>query len=116
MNSLEIEKKFLLWPFFPFLAAALALGILPFTYTIGFDGVWYARMAENIFAGKGMAINPGEVYLDHPPFYSVLIGLLNLLAQNTELSGHLVSILAFSFTTIPLFFLARSIYSERAAN
>lgn len=99
-----------------FLALALAGWLVQFDYFIGHDGVWYARIAENLMAGKGLAVNAGELYLDHPPFYPFLIGVANFFFKNTELSGHIVSIVAFSLTLIPLFFLTRKVYGALAAH
>ncbi len=102
--------------FYSLLALFLSATVLHFQYFIGHDGVWYARMAQNLFAGKGIAVNPGEPYFDHPPFYPFLIGCANLLFKDLEFSGHWVSTMAFALTVIPFFYLARSIYPENSAD
>lgn len=98
--------------------AALALSalLLPFQYFIGHDGVWYARMAENIMAGRGVSVNPGEPYTGHPPFYPIMVGLANFIFRDVEFSGHLISLLAFSLTVVPLFLIARAVYPPRTAH
>lgn len=98
------------------LAFILSAWLLQFNYFIGYDGVWYARIAENIMAGKGICVNIGEPYLDHPPLYPFLIGLINIFLANLELSSHLIPMLAFSLTIFPLFFLTKKIYSANAAH
>ena len=98
------------------LAFFLSLGLLPFVYFVGDDGTYYARVAASIFSGGGICANPGQAYLIHPPFFPFLIGLLNLLIKNLELSGHLVAVLAFALTIIPLFFLARAVYPPKTAH
>ncbi len=98
------------------LAFICSLALLPFVYFIGDDGAYYARVAASLFAGGGISANPGQPYLIHPPFFPFLIGLVNLPVKNLELSGHLVALLAFTLTVVPLFFLAREIYSPRIAH
>lgn len=97
-------------------AFTLSAWLLQFAYFIGDDGAYYARVAGNLMAGKGITFNPGEAYLIHPPLYPLMIGLFNLLIRNLELSAHLVSIAAFSLTVIPLFLFAESAYSRNVAH
>ncbi len=108
-----LTEKRTLWlsiALYSLLAFGLSTWLLQFGYFIGHDGVWYVRIAKNIIAGKGISVNVGVPYVDHPPFYPLLIGIANLCFKDLELSGHLVSILAFSLTVIPLFFLTKAIY------
>ena len=102
--------------FYCALALSLSLGILRFNYFITPDGVYYARAGESLLAGRGISVNAGEPYFNHPPFYPLAIGLLNLFTKNLELAGHLISVAAFSLTVIPLFLLAKEVYSARAAH
>lgn len=113
-NKSFYEKNLLF--FYCLLALVLSSIVLYFQNFIGHDGVWYARIGENIFAGHGISINPGQPYVDHPPFYSFLIGFANLFLKDPEFSGHLMSIFAFSLTLIPLFYLVRSAYPGAAAH
>lgn len=99
-----------------FIGLALSAVLLPFQYFIGHDGVWYARMAENIFSGGGISVNAGEPYTGHPPFYPILMGLANFIFRDIEFSGHLVSLVAFALTVIPLFRITRAIYPPAAAH
>ncbi len=96
--------------FYVVLAFGLALALLPFRYFVGEDGAYYARVSQNLLAGNGICANPGEFYPIHPPIYPLLIGLLNLVLKNVELSGHLVALLAFSLSLLPIYALARRIY------
>ena len=102
--------------FYGFLAFGLSAWILKFTYYLASDGITYLRLAENLWSGKGLSMNPGEPYFRHPPFYSFVVGLANLLCRNPEFSAHLVSISSFALTVIPLFFLAQEIYSRNTAH
>ena len=112
------HEKGISWllPIYCLAALALSLWLLQFNYFIGDDGVYYARVGRNIFQGMGIAANPGEPYLIHPPFYPFLVGLLNVFIRNLEFSGHLVSILAFSLTLVPLFLFTRDVYGENSAH
>gem|GEM_PF-1588068 len=98
------------------LGVLLSAVLLPFSHFIGFDGIFYARMGENILSGRGISVNPGEPYTSHGFFYALLLGLVNLLFRDSELSGHLVSILAFSLAVIPLFLLSETIYGRNTAS
>lgn len=98
------------------LALALCFCFLPLRYFIGPDGAYYARVGENIFKGRGVVLNPGEPYTDHPPLFPFLIGLANLFLKNLEFSGHFVSIVAFALGVLPLFLIARTVYSNRTAH
>ena len=81
------------------------------------DGTNYLRIAHNLFAGRGISINPGEAYLLNPPFYSVVVGLFAKLPfGGLEFWGSFVSTLSFSLTLFPLFFLVRSVYGTKAAH
>ncbi len=46
----------ILLTFYVLLALGLSAWVLQFQYFIGHDGVWYARMAENIWAGNAAAL------------------------------------------------------------
>lgn len=81
------------------------------------DGTNYLRIAQNLFTGQGISVNPGKVFLLNPPFYSIPVALFDkLIFNNVELAGAFVSILSFSLTLFPLFFLSRSLYGLRAAH
>lgn len=97
------------------LALILSSHIFKYFNFVGHD-IWYVRIAENIMAGNGVCVNPGEPYVDHPPFYPLGIGLVNLFLRNPELSGHWVSIVSFSLCAIPLFLLAHAAYGRQAAH
>lgn len=115
MTTSETKTAWLFPAGYGLLAFALGSLLLPFADYVTSDGVAYLRLAENLFAGKGVSVNAGEPYVRHSPFYSFLAGGANLFWRNLEFSGHFISILSFSLTVIPLFFLTKEIYSERAA-
>ena len=102
--------------FYTLLAFVLSAWILKHGYFIGYDGVYYARVGENIFSGKGVSSNPGEAYVRKPSFYPFLLGAANLIFKDPEFSGHFVAVWAFALTVIPLFFITRQVYSENAAH
>jgi len=98
------------------LALALSALLLPFNNFIGYDGVYYARMAENIISGKGITAGFDVPYA-HPPLYPFLMGLFSkFLFNDVEFSGHFISILTFALTVIPLFLLAQSIHGRATAH
>ena len=97
-------------------ALLISAWLLKLSYFIGYDGVYYARVGENIFAGKGVAANAGEAYTRKPSFYPFVLGLANLVFHNSEFSGHFVSILAFALAVIPLFLIAHTLYGEKVAH
>lgn len=94
----------------------LSAWLLRFSNFIGYDGAYYARVGENFFSGRGLSANPDEPYTRKPSFYPFLIGLANLFFKDPEFSAHFVSMLAFALSVIPLYFLARRIYSENTAH
>lgn len=98
------------------LAFILSAFLLRLTYYQTSDGIAYVRLAHHLFTGQGITINSGEPYVRHPPLYSFLLGLGGLLFRDLEFSAHLVSMLCFSLTLIPLFLLTRKIYSENTAH
>jgi len=102
--------------FYSLLALGLSVLVLRFQYFIGDDGYFYARMGENIIAGRGLSADGTTPYLDHPPFYSFLIGIFDLFFKDLEFSGHLVSLLTFSLTVLPLFLVTKEIYSLSSAH
>lgn len=116
MNISARKRTCFLIFFYMILAFSLSAALLPFNYFPTPDGVNYARVGQNFFAGRGLRSNLNEVYTLHPPFYSLLIGAADLFLRDLEFSGHFVSMLAFALTLLPLFLLARDIYSERAAH
>ena len=112
----ETRVRRILLPFYVLLALALSALVLRYQYFIGDDGTFYARVGAHLAAGKGITVDGQEPYLVHPPFYPLLLGVVNLVSHDLEFSGHLVSMLAFSLTVVPLFFLCRRIYSASTAH
>ncbi len=105
--------------FYSVLAFTLSTFLLRFNDYITDDSVSYIRMGLNFFKGEGIRINAGEpypFYPAYPPFYPIMIGLVNLFLKNPEFSGQFISMVAFSLTIIPLFFLSEAVYSRTAAH
>ena len=66
--------------------------------------------------GRGLSSNFGEPYLLHAPLYGILAGAVNFIVRDLGLSLRLVSLTAFSLTVIPIFLVARDLYSSKAAH
>lgn len=80
----------------------------------GIDGVEMARVGKNLFAGEGFT-SRGKPELIHAPLFPILIGLFWRAMGDLELAGQAVSVLFNALTVIPVFFLARAMFSFRTA-
>jgi len=98
--------------------AALAIRLLSlhFYHFIGVDGgvdgVGYAISGRNLFSGLGYSFQ-GHPQLANPPFYPILIGISSLFVHNLEFSGQIVSVIAGSLLVIPVFYLAKEMYTRK---
>ena len=94
--------------------ASLALLIrlsLRFEPAITYDGVFYARLGQNLVSGnfkEGLS-----TYWS--PLYPLLIGLSSLVFPDLEFAGRFVSVLAGALLVIPVYLLIRSYYGRDAA-
>ncbi|TET73913.1 MAG: glycosyltransferase family 39 protein [Candidatus Aminicenantes bacterium] len=77
----------------------------------GVDGVGLAISGKNLFSGMGYSAY-GHPQLAHSPFYPILIGISWLFTHNLEFSGQIVSVIAGSLLVIPVFYLARKMYTR----
>ena len=98
-------------------ALAIRLLSLHFYHFIGVDGgvdgVGYAISGRNLLSGLGYSYQ-GSPQLANPPFYSILIGISWLLIRNLEFSGQIVSVISGSLLVIPIFYLAKEMYTRQA--
>lgn len=98
--------------------AALAIRLLSlhFYHFIGVDGgvdgVSYAISGKNLLSGLGYSYQ-GHPQLANPPFYPILIGISWLLSHNLEFSGQIVSVITGSLLVIPIFYLAKEMYTRQ---
>jgi 4-amino-4-deoxy-L-arabinose transferase-like glycosyltransferase len=97
-------------------AAALILRIVWIHYwpiSIESEGVYYARIAENLLSGRGYAAmrGVGKQFL-YPPLCPILIALFSMVTGNSELAGRLMSVVFGSVWVIPLMLIARACFDE----
>ena len=105
------------WPFiYSSITFGLSFFLLQFNGFINPDGVEYIRSGINLVAGIGLTIDHAQPYVLHPPFYPFLIGCVSLLVKYGEWAAHLISILCYALSLIPLFLLTEEAYSRKAAH
>lgn len=111
------NRDFILVSLLTLTALAIRLLSLHFYHFIGVDGgvdgVGYAISGKNLLSGLGYSYQ-GHPQLANPPFYSILIGILWLPIQNLEFSGQIVSVISGSLLVIPIFYLAKKMYTRQA--
>ena len=95
-------------------SSALLTVLVAYPRGSGTDGAFYALSGANLFLGNGFT------YSDVPntftwPLFSVLIGILNLLLDDLQISGHVVLVLSFSLSIIPFYFAVKNFFGERTA-
>ena len=94
-----------------FLAFGLRLYVTAFTPVIGTDAYFFVKNAQFYSGGQFLE----ALREAHQPLYPMLIALFNKALGNFELAGKLVSLILGTLTVLPLYFLARSIFSHRVA-
>lgn len=109
--------RFTAWTLVAF-AAALVLRlvwIFHWPLSIESEGVYYARIAENLLAGRGYvgAREAGKQLL-YPPLFPWLIAGAAAIVGNSELAGRIVSAVCGSLWVIPLMFITRTAFDEAA--
>jgi 4-amino-4-deoxy-L-arabinose transferase-like glycosyltransferase len=85
------------------------------TQVIENEGAEYARIASNLLHGAGYVGILGGRQILFPPLYPFLIAGVSFVVRNVELAGRLISILFGSLLVIPVFFIAKRLFSIRAA-
>jgi 4-amino-4-deoxy-L-arabinose transferase-like glycosyltransferase len=115
--SLPYSRRFLISAAATF-AAALALRLVWIHYwprSIESEGVYYARIAENLLAGRGyMGMREVGKQLLYPPLYPSLIAAVLAVVRNSELAGRLVSVFFGSLWIVPMMLIAGSVFDETA--
>jgi 4-amino-4-deoxy-L-arabinose transferase-like glycosyltransferase len=79
------------------------------------EGVEYARIAENLFHGKGYRGILGGREAMFPPLLPVTIGLVSVLTGDAERSGRLISLIAGTLLLAPVLLIARQLFGGSAA-
>ncbi len=80
----------------------------------GVDGAFYALSGANLFMGNGLT------YSDVPntflwPLFSILIGLVNLIVTDLQISSHIVLILSFTISVFPFYYLVKNLLNIQTA-
>jgi len=98
---------------------AVALRLLNLIFLSGsldWEGVEYARLAQNLVAGNGyVGLNLPGVNLMFPPLYPLLIAALSTAVPKFDLAAQIISISLGAATVFPIFLLTRELYNGRAA-
>jgi hypothetical protein len=79
------------------------------------EGVYYARMGDNLAKGRLFLSVDGRQTFTDQPLYTVLIASLDYLGVNSELSGRCISITLGTLLTIPMALIALQLYGRDAA-
>jgi len=80
------------------------------------DSTVYIKLAENIQEGRLHVYYRNGYMMSFPPFYSMLISLLEKITHNFEHAGAMISIIAGSLATIPAILLAKRFYGLGVAS
>jgi 4-amino-4-deoxy-L-arabinose transferase-like glycosyltransferase len=111
-----IGSYFTLWAIL-LLALGLRLFCMSFlTGAIGTEGTEYARIAENLLAGKGYVgiSTPGTEFM-FPPLLPFLIAAFSFLTHQVETAGRLVSVLMGTLLVSQVYLIAARLYGHRVA-
>lgn len=97
------------------IAFALRLWCVIFlTGTIDTEGAEYARIAENLFGGRGYTgISAPGKDLMFPPLFPVLIGAVRMITGQVELAGRVVSLLMGTLLVLPVYLIGQHLYGRR---
>lgn len=102
------------------MAVLLRLALLLWAFrhgmTIDNEGAEYARLAENLLAGRGyIGMFANGTQLNFPPLYPLLIAAFSLLLPSVELAAHLINVAVGAALVVPMFKLAQKIYNRSVA-
>ena len=95
-------------------AAAMAGYLLATRPNMGGDGLYYHYTVHNFFTGKGLTFN-GQPAWSFTVGYGLLSNLLNLLVQDIEYSGMIVSALAYLGLIVLVHAIGGRLMDKRAA-
>jgi 4-amino-4-deoxy-L-arabinose transferase-like glycosyltransferase len=80
------------------------------------DGATYLALAANLARGAGFRTDPdGALHTWFQPGYPALVALLHRCGLGLEAAGYAVAAVAGALALIPLFLIARTLYSRRVA-
>jgi 4-amino-4-deoxy-L-arabinose transferase-like glycosyltransferase len=93
-----------------------ALCAILLTGEIDAEGAEYARIAQNLIAGKGYVglATPGT-QLFFPPLFAFLIAGVTWIVGDVEVAGRIVSVLFGTLLVLPVYLIARRMFDERTA-
>lgn len=98
------------------LLAALSIravcGVL-FSGEIDGEGAEYARIAQNLLAGKGyVGIGTPGTQLFFPPLFPYLIAGVTVITGDAEISGRIINIVMGALLVCPVYLIGRRMFSE----
>jgi 4-amino-4-deoxy-L-arabinose transferase-like glycosyltransferase len=80
------------------------------------EGAEYARIAENLLAGKGyVGIFNNGIQLNFPPLYPLMIAAVSLIVGSAEIAARAINIALGAVLVIPVFKIAEILHGRRAA-
>jgi 4-amino-4-deoxy-L-arabinose transferase-like glycosyltransferase len=80
------------------------------------EGVEYARIGENLLAGRGyVGIFNNGTQLNFPPLYPMMIAALTFVIGNSEIAARVINIACGAALVIPIAGIAGRVYGRRAA-
>lgn len=94
-------------------AAALRLAAVLSRPMIQLDEAVYARLAENLAAGKGFVDLTGVTSVHFAPFFPLVVAAVSLVARDAVVSGYIVVILFGSLITVPTYLLGKELFGGR---
>ncbi len=77
------------------------------------DEAVYARLAENLAAGKGAVDLTGATSAHFSPLFPLILAVVGLVLNNYVLAGYITVIIFGSLIVVPTFLLGRDLFSER---
>src|SRR5262245_60548334 len=82
--------------------------------TIEQEGAEYARIAENLLAGKGyVGIFDNGVQLNFPPLYPLMIAMVSFFVGNAEIAARAINIVLGALLVIPIFKIAEMVHGRK---
>jgi 4-amino-4-deoxy-L-arabinose transferase-like glycosyltransferase len=80
------------------------------------EGAEYARIAENLLAGKGyVGIFNNGVQLNFPPLYPLMIAAVSLIAGSAEIAARAINIVLGAVLVVPVFKIAEMLHGRSVA-
>jgi 4-amino-4-deoxy-L-arabinose transferase-like glycosyltransferase len=80
------------------------------------EGAEYARIAENLLAGKGyVGIFNNGIQLNFPPLYPLMIAAVSLIVGSAEIAARAINIALGAVLVIPVFKIAEVLHGRKAA-